>query len=86
MLSGELRNQKRWDLRRISERFVVHFGQSRDHVPRFVRRYVILGVVRAKMCGNPFGMIGFVIAGLVETDRECLNRTITLLLHERADE
>ena len=77
VLSRELRDQKRRNLRRIGERLVIHRRQL---------RHVVLGVIRFQVLGDGLRKRGFVVAVLFKTDRERLHRSIAVLLHQRDDE
>jgi hypothetical protein len=84
--SGDLRHQIRRHRRGVRERLVEHVGEPVDdaeHLPLVARLLVVLGV---QMAGDGRGVIRLVELGIVEADRERLDRDRALLLHQRDDQ
>src|SRR3954467_4411068 len=53
----------------------------RNDIERMSRLDVEFGVVSTEMGGHLLGALRFIIAALVEADRECLHRSCALRLH-----
>ncbi len=82
LLAGKAADEKGRDLRRIAEWLVVHAGKQRDNVARFLDRHIMFEMLRPEMPGDRFRVLGFVEAGLAESDRERAHRRRRIFLVE----
>ncbi len=82
----ELRNQMRRNRRAVAERLVVHRSELRDDVHRFPRRHIQFRVLGAEPLRDSPRVIGLVIFGFEEADRERAYRSRGLCLQQRHDD